>query len=107
MLDKLGVTGNHLEYMYPLVPEGLALPSAFVDAALLEQVEAAAADALADESWADVLPLLPPALSAEDAVALLAECDSVEQLGQWAQASLCFHQFGSLPAFSMQSRIWL
>ncbi|KAK9802703.1 hypothetical protein WJX73_008997 [Symbiochloris irregularis] len=82
MLSKLGVVDNQLEYIYPLVPEGFALQSAFVDAALLERVEAAASDALVDSSWVDVHPLLPPALNSQDAALLLAECETVEGLGK-------------------------
>lgn len=76
----MGISGDPLEYVYPLLPDGFALASCFVDPALLEQVEAAADEALADSSWVDVHPLLPAALTAQDAALLLAECPTVEAL---------------------------
>ena len=82
MLAKLGISGDPLEYIYPLLPDGFALSSAFVDPGLLEQVEAAADEALADSSWVDVQPLLPSAFNAADASLLLAECPTVEGLGE-------------------------
>lgn len=81
MLAKLGVAGDPLEYVYPLLPDGFALSTAFVHPNLLEQVDAAADEALADSSWVDVQPLLPSALNSTDAGLLLAECATVESLG--------------------------
>ena len=46
----------------------------------LDLVEAAAAEALASGSWADLQQLLPSVLSAADVALLLNECPTVENL---------------------------
>jgi hypothetical protein len=50
-------------------PEGVHLDSAMVSPALLEQLEAALEEGLADAGWADVSAHLPPPLGAADAAA--------------------------------------
>lgn len=51
--------------------EGHTLLSAFVSQHVVEEVQAAVAEALAAGAWIDVQPLLPPSLPASDAAELL------------------------------------
>ena len=64
-----------------VLPDGYSLDTAFVHTSQLDQVEAAAAEALASRSWADLQQLLPSVLSAADVSLLLHECPTVENLG--------------------------
>ena len=47
----------------------------------VQQLEAAAEEALDTDSWVDCLPLVPSVLTAEDAVELLSQVPAVQQLG--------------------------
>ena len=47
----------------------------------MQQLEAAAEEALDTDSWVDCLPLVPPVLTTEDAVELLSRVPAVQQLG--------------------------
>ena len=47
----------------------------------MQQLEAAADEALDTDSWVDCLPLVPPVLTTEDAVELLSRVPAVQQLG--------------------------
>ena len=47
----------------------------------MQQLEAAADEALDTDSWVDCLPLVPPVLTTEDAVELLSRVPTVQQLG--------------------------
>ena len=48
----------------------------------MQQLEAAAEEALDTDSWVDCLPLVPPVLTTEDAVELLSRVPAVQQLGE-------------------------
>lgn len=58
-------------------PDGLALESAYVSPAVVDQVEATVEEALAGGGWCDVLPHVPSILSTADATTLLAQCKAV------------------------------
>lgn len=47
----------------------------------VQQLEAAAEEALDTDSWVDCLPLVPSVLTTEDAVELLGRVPAVQQLG--------------------------
>jgi hypothetical protein len=53
-------------------PEGVHLESAMVSPALLDQLEAALEEALAEAGWADIVAHLPPSLAPADAAAAAA-----------------------------------
>ena len=65
-----------------MLPDGYSLDTAFVHTSQLDQVEAAAAEALASRSWVDLQQLLPSVLSAADVSLLLHECPTVENLSE-------------------------
>ena len=54
----------------------------------MQQLEAAAEEALDFDSWVDCLPLVPPVLTTEDAVELLSRVPAVQQLGDPPAPSL-------------------
>ena len=60
----------------------------------VQQLEAAAEEALDTDSWVDCLPLVPSVLTTEDAVELLSRVPAVQQLGKspcTAPGALCEH----------------
>ena len=64
----------------------------------LDLVEAAAAEALASGSWADLQQLLPSVLSAADVALLLNECPTVENLSASYQPRVRLAQLGGTAA---------
>lgn len=77
---KLGIASakQHLQSSFP---DGIALDTAFVSSAVLHQLDAAAEDAVASGSWCDTQALLPSALTADDATALLEHCPFMQATG--------------------------
>ena len=86
-------------------PDGHALESAYVSPAVVGQVEAAVEEALAPGGggWCDVLPHVPPALTAADAGALLGECKAAGAGGARLLAGTCVVSGGLLDA--LQARM--
>lgn len=70
-------------------PDGLALGSAFVGAAVLHQVEAAVEEAVQSGTWCDVQDSVPSALDPEDAAQLLAQCKAAKGPGVKVLAETC------------------
>ncbi|KAI3438673.1 hypothetical protein D9Q98_001094 [Chlorella vulgaris] len=58
-------------------PDGIALDSAYLSPAVVDQVEAAVEEALAAGGWCDITPHAPSILSAGDTAALLSRCQAV------------------------------
>ena len=79
----------------------ITVPHASHDTELLaawmqvQQLEAAAEEALDTDSWVDCLPLVPSVLTTEDAVELLGRVPAVQQLGNSPALSLVI--CGSMP----------
>eukprot|EP00897_Mesotaenium_endlicherianum_P008473 jgi/Mesen1/7654/ME000400S06852 len=75
-LRKLAVAQprQHLQAKYP---SGIALDSMFVHAMLLEQLDAAAHEAILGHSWCDASVLLPSSLTSADISKLLDLCPAV------------------------------
>ena len=55
----------------------------------VQQLEAAAEEALDTDSWVDCLPLVPSVLTTEDAVELLSQVPAVRQLGEFPALVIC------------------
>mmetsp|Transcript_28665 Transcript_28665/g.68377 ORF Transcript_28665/g.68377 Transcript_28665/m.68377 type:complete len:806 (-) Transcript_28665:90-2507(-) len=78
---KLGLSGPAgRSELSALLPAGMQLSSAIVDPAIVDQLEAAAEEALSSGSWVDLWPLMPSVLPVEDAAALVDRCPSVKGL---------------------------
>lgn len=77
---KLGIAASK-QHLQTTFPDGIALESAFVSPSVIHQLDASAEDAVASGSWCDVQALLPPALSHEDASALLEHCPIMQSAG--------------------------
>ncbi|KAL3152351.1 hypothetical protein ABBQ32_001414 [Trebouxia sp. C0010 RCD-2024] len=78
---KLGIAASK-QHLQTTFPDGIALESAFVSPSVIHQLDASAEDAAASGSWCDVQALLPPALSHEDASALLEHCPIMQSAGK-------------------------
>lgn len=78
---KLGIAASK-QHLQTTFPDGIALESAFVSPSVIHQLDASAEDAVASGSWCDVQALLPPALSHEDASALLEHCPIMQSAGR-------------------------
>ena len=79
-MAKLGISAakQHLRSIYP---DGLALETAFVNPAVVHQLDGFAEDAVASNSWCDLQALLPPALTHDDTIALLGHCSVLQTAG--------------------------
>ena len=79
-MAKLGISSakQHLQSIYP---DGLALDTAFINPAVVHQLDSFAEDAVASGSWCDLQALLPPALTHEDTTALLEHCSVLQSSG--------------------------
>ncbi|KAG1674314.1 hypothetical protein FOA52_013503, partial [Chlamydomonas sp. UWO 241] len=84
-VKKLGFS-DAKAYLSGKFTDGLALESMFVAPSLLGQVDAAAEEVISTGGWADLGPLLPPALSPGDVSALLAKAPSLAGCGAAAEA---------------------
>jgi len=80
MVTKLGVA-NAQQHLLGLFPDGIALQSAFVAPAQVQQLDAAIEEAVDTDSWVDCLPLVPSVLSTADTVDLLSKVPAAQQLG--------------------------
>ena len=80
MVTKLGVA-NAQQHLLGLSPDGIALQSAFVAPAQVQQLDAAIEEAVDTDSWVDCLPLVPSVLSTADTVDLLSKVPAAQQLG--------------------------
>ncbi|KAL4425678.1 hypothetical protein ABPG75_009694 [Micractinium tetrahymenae] len=69
-------------------PDGIALDSAFVSPAVVDQVEATVEEAMAGGGWCDVAPHVPSILSLGDTAALLAKCKAVAAASSGGQAQV-------------------
>ena len=67
------------KYFRELDPDVARLDASFVSRATLEQLDAAAAEALANEGWCEAEMLMPPDLPAGDAPALFALCPVIRR----------------------------
>ena len=93
MVTKAGIT-NPKAHLESLFPGGMALVGAYVAPSLVEQLDAAAEEALGAGSWADCAPLAPAALAGGDAAELVARCPAVQALGARAHV---IREFGIVP----------
>eukprot|EP00887_Chlorella_sp_A99_P000841 scaffold5.g841.t1 len=73
---KYGVPSAQ-QFLAQAFPDGVALGSAYLAPAVVEQVAAAAEEALAAGSWCDVQTCLPGALPSADVVAVLSKVKAV------------------------------
>ena len=78
---KLGIASGK-QHLQSTLPEGIPLETAFVSPSVVHQLDASAEDAVASGSWCDVQPLLPSALSHDDAAALLEHCSVMQPSGK-------------------------
>ena len=70
------------KYFRDLDPDVVQLDASFVSRAALEQLDAAAAEVLANEGWCEAEMLMPPDLPAGDAPALFALCPVIKGGGK-------------------------
>ena len=70
------------KYFRDLDPDVVQLDASFVSRAALEQLDAAAAEVLANEGWCEAEMLMPPDLPAGDAPALFALCPLIKGGGK-------------------------
>ena len=75
------------KYFRELDPDVARLDASFVSRATLEQLDAAAAEALANEGWCEAEMLMPPDLPAGDAPALFALCPVIRGGGKTKRAT--------------------
>ena len=78
---KLGISSGR-QHLQSTFPDGIALDTAFVNPSVVHQLDASAEDAAASGSWCDMQALLPPALTHDDASALLEHCSVMQQSGK-------------------------
>ena len=97
---KLGISSakQHLQSIYP---DGLALDTAFVNPAVVHQLDGFAEDAVASGSWCDLQALMPPALTHEDTTALLEHCSVLQSSGTHSVMLLPCHQRPHVTADAM------
>ena len=83
---RMGVDAPE-KYFRELDPDVARLDASFVSRAALEQLDAAAAEALANEGWCEAEMLMPPDLPAGDAPALFALCPVIRGGGKTKRAT--------------------
>jgi hypothetical protein len=59
--------------------DGIALETVFVHSSIVSQLDAAAEEAIATNTWFDALPLLPPSFGISDVAKLVSLCPSVQR----------------------------
>lgn len=77
---KLGISSGK-QHLQTTFPDGIALETAFINPSIVHQLDASAEDALVSASWCDMQALLPPALTHDDATALLQHCSVMQSSG--------------------------
>lgn len=80
-IAKLGISSGR-QHLQTTFPDGIALDTAFVNPSVVHQLDASAEDAAASGSWCDMQALLPPALTHDDATALLEHCSVMQHSGK-------------------------
>ena len=85
------------KYFRDLDPDVVQLDASFVSRAALEQLDAAAAEVLANEGWCEAEMLMPPDLPAGDAPALFALCPVIKGGGKGKRTTTNADAAGASP----------
>lgn len=67
------------QYLQAKYVDGIPLETVFVHSSIVSQLDAAAEEAIATNTWFDALPLLPPSFGISDVAKLVSLCPSVQR----------------------------